>query len=320
MSTEQMATDGAAEPHCFEVKRYVQTTRDKCPNHQMYECTKVHEAATFAPILPDNREVRTNRQMYIGTFIRRVCPFCLFSDTNGCTCAGMYVIAVLSLKGGVGKTTLATNLAAAAHLRGKSTILVDLDKQGSALDWGSMRAENSKLAGIAVSKHDRNFSRARLLELAVGREVVVLDGPPRIGDQSGAAAIAADIVVIPVTPGPFDLWATDETLQELDRADALREQLGRGPVRRLFVANRCASRTVLTRSAREALGQRGQVSETTIQQRVAYPESAAVGESVLTTQPKGPASAELQKLFDEIMPIPVEPVVVATTKKKRGKA
>jgi chromosome partitioning protein len=234
----------------------------------------------------------------------------------------MYVIAVLSLKGGVGKTTLATNLAAAAHLRGKSTILVDLDKQGSSLDWGSMRSESSKLAGIAVSKHDRNFSRARLLELATGREVVVLDGPPRIGDQSSAAAIAADIVVIPVTPGPFDLWATDETLQELDRADALREQLGRGPVRRLFVANRCAARTVLTRSARDALGQRGQVSDTTIQQRVVYPESAATGESVLTTQPKGPAAAELQKLFDEIMPAPVAPasVPVAAAKKKRGKA
>ncbi len=115
------------------------------------------------------------------------CIFFLFGQLDGCTCVHMYVIAVLSLKGGVGKTTLATNLAAAAHLRGKSTILVDLDKQGSSLDWGSMRVEASKLAGIAVSKHDRNFSRARLLELATGREVVVLDGPPRIGDQSSAA-------------------------------------------------------------------------------------------------------------------------------------
>lgn len=215
----------------------------------------------------------------------------------------MYVIAVLSLKGGVGKTTLATNLAAAAHLRGQSTILVDLDRQGSALDWGSARAEDSKLGGIAVAKHDRNFSRARLLELATGRDVAVLDGPPRLGDQAGAAAVAADIVVIPVTPGPFDLWATDATLEELDRADAIREQLGRPAVRRLFVANRAAPRTMLTRSARETMAERGQIAETIIQHRVAYPEAATIGESVLTVQPSSPAALEIDNLFLEIMPM-----------------
>ncbi|MDC3988690.1 ParA family partition ATPase [Polyangium jinanense] len=230
----------------------------------------------------------------------------------------MYVIAILSLKGGVGKTTLATNLAAAAHLRGQSTILVDLDRQGSSLDWGSARTEGSKLAGLAVSKHDRAFSRARLLELAAGRDVAVLDGPPWTGDQSSAAAVAADVVVIPVTPGPFDLWATHETLAELDRADAIREQFGRGPVRRLFVSNRCAPRTVLARSAREAMAARGEVAETVICHRVAYPEAAAIGESVLTTQPKGPAAAEMGKLFKEIMP--TAPATSGSRKKGRGQA
>lgn len=234
------------------------------------------------------------------------------------TSVQMYVIAVLSLKGGVGKTTLATNLAAAAHLRGKSTILVDLDKQGSALDWGSARRETSKLAGIAVSKHDRNFSRARLLELATGRDVAVLDGPPRLGDQSSAAAVAADVVVVPVTPGPFDLWATDETLEELSRADVIREQLGRGPVRRVFVVNRCAPRTVLARSARDAMAERGQVAETLIQQRVAYPEAAAIGEAVMSLAPKSAAATEIDRLLREIWPESAT-ITNATTSKKKGK-
>ncbi len=57
----------------------------------------------------------------------------------------MQTIAVLNQKGGVGKSTLSTNLAAAAHLAGRRTLVLDLDRQGSAFDWYSARAEGSPL-------------------------------------------------------------------------------------------------------------------------------------------------------------------------------
>ena len=55
---------------------------------------------------------------------------------------------------------------------------------------------------------------------------VFLDGPPRLGDVTQSAAVAADVAVLPIQPGPFDFWAVAETLESLDQADQIREQLG----------------------------------------------------------------------------------------------
>src|SRR6266545_854620 len=102
-------------------------------------------------------------------------------------------IAVLNQKGGVGKTTLATNLAAASHLKGRRTLLIDMDRQGSALDWSAARLEGSKLAGLAVVKLDKALALPRFREITEGYEVVFLDGPPRLGDITRSAAVAADV-------------------------------------------------------------------------------------------------------------------------------
>jgi chromosome partitioning protein len=205
-------------------------------------------------------------------------------------------IAVLNQKGGVGKTSLATNLAAAAHLHGLRTLIVDMDRQGSALDWSAARAEGSKLDGLTVVKADKPLAVARLREMARGYEAVVLDGPPRLGDVTRSAACAADVVLIPVQPGPFDLWAASETLELLDGADAIRGELGRPAVRRLFVLNRASTGTVLARDAPAALKEYGELAGV-VHQRIAIPEAAAVGESVLTVEPNGAASEEIRHLF-----------------------
>lgn len=113
-------------------------------------------------------------------------------------------IAVLNQKGGVGKTTIATNLAAAAWLDGRRTLLIDLDRQGLALDWYAARAEGSKLSGLAAVKVDKALAVPRFREITVGYDVVILDGPPRLGDVTRSAAVAADTVLVPVQPGPFD--------------------------------------------------------------------------------------------------------------------
>jgi cellulose biosynthesis protein BcsQ len=63
-------------------------------------------------------------------------------------------VAVLQQKGGSGKTTLAVNLAAAAHLEGRPTLVVDMDRQASAFDWSAARKDGSTLDGLAVVKAD----------------------------------------------------------------------------------------------------------------------------------------------------------------------
>ncbi len=212
------------------------------------------------------------------------------------------IIALLNQKGGVGKTTLALNLASAAHLAGKRTLLVDLDRQGSALDWYAARSERpeSKLAGLVTVKLDRVVSARQFAELGAGYDVLVLDGPARLGELTRSAAIAADLVVIPVQPGPFDLWAGGETLASLDQADAIRAELGRPPVTRTWVVNRASTGTKLARQAPAVLATAGAVAPTVVHQRIAFASSAAIGESVLTTDPDSPAAREVLGLYHDI--------------------
>lgn len=212
----------------------------------------------------------------------------------------MVVVAVINQKGGVGKTTLAVNLAAAAHLEGKRTLIVDMDEQGSAAEWYAARSDTSKLAGLVVVKMDRPLSLTKFRELSRGYEFVALDGPPRLDKVSTSAAVAADVVVMPVSPGPFDLWATSSTLKTLDDADDIRAQLDRAPVRRVFVINRAEVGTVLTRETPDALGERGEVLDAVVHQRIAFKTSALDGESVVTMADGGAAAKEIHAVYRAI--------------------
>ncbi|MBA3843784.1 MAG: AAA family ATPase [Actinobacteria bacterium] len=195
----------------------------------------------------------------------------------------MLIVAVLQQKGGSGKTTIAINLAAAAHLEGKRALVVDMDRQASAFDWSAARQDGSSLDGLAVVKADKAIALPRFKEIVRGYDVVFLDGPPRLGEITQSAAVAADLALMPIQPGPFDFWAVAETLESLDQADRVREQLGRAPVRRAFVVNRATARSKLAREAEGAVSDAGGVLLGVLHQRLAYPEAAGRGEAVVTT-------------------------------------
>lgn len=210
----------------------------------------------------------------------------------------MFTISVLNQKGGAGKTTLATNLAAAAHLAGRRTALLDLDRQGSAFDWYSARADGSKLDGLAVARADKALSLPKFRELARGAEVVVCDGPPRLGDVTRAAAVAADVVVIPLRPGGYDLWACDETLELLNSADEIRALAGQGNVPRIFVLNGAATRTRVFAQVADALAkEQRKVCPVVIHNRTAFAASVPFGESVLTMFAGSEAAREIAELY-----------------------
>jgi chromosome partitioning protein len=207
-----------------------------------------------------------------------------------------FTVAVVQQKGGVGKTTLTINLAAAAHLSGLRTLVADMDRQGSAFDWWRARADGSKLDGLDVQRADRALSLPQIQRLSRGYDVVLLDGG-KLGELTQAAAVAADVVLFPVRPGIFDMWAMQSTLESIDRADLVRAELDRAPIRRAYALNNAPVRSRLAREAEEALRADGSNLLGVVHQRVAFALAAMRGESVLTFPGAELAREEIQNLW-----------------------
>ena len=128
------------------------------------------------------------------------------------------VIAFCNLKGGAGKTTLAVNVASALHRGGTRVVLVDADPQGSATAWASRAAELGREGPPCISVASAALRRD-LPKLVAPFEVAIIDGPARLGSETRAAMLAADLVVVPMSPGAVDLWAATETVRVLEEAE-----------------------------------------------------------------------------------------------------
>ncbi len=204
----------------------------------------------------------------------------------------MHVIAVLNQKGGAGKTTIATHLARALQLGGAGVLLVDSDPQGSARDWAAVRDEQPvTVVGIdrpTIERDLRNIAR---------QDFVVIDGAPQAADLAISAIKAASFVLIPVQPSPYDIWATaalvDLVKQRIEVTD--------GKLRAAFVVSRVIKGTKIGAEITEALtGYRLPILAARVTQRVSYPGTAALGTTVLDTEPDGEAAREIRALADEI--------------------
>ncbi len=208
----------------------------------------------------------------------------------------MKVISILNQKGGVGKTTISVNLASAIAKKGKSVLLVDADPQGSALDWFASRSDEMEPLFPVVGCAKPNLHKT-IPDLGKGRDVVVIDGAPRVTDLARAAIMASDLVLIPVQPSPYDVWAAEEVVKLIKEA-----QIYRPEIQAAFVINRKIAKTAIGRDIVDALeGFEVEVLDSTLSQRVVYAESAAVGVAVFEQDSKSYATREVNRLAKEVL-------------------
>lgn len=203
------------------------------------------------------------------------------------------VISLLNQKGGVGKTTLAVHVATALAQSGARVLLLDADSQGSALDWAAMRSEAPP---FSVAGLPRPTLHRDILSFVPDYDAIVIDGPPRVNEVARSAILASDLVLIPVQPSPYDIWAAKEIVDLLREASVFNEKL-----KSVFVINRKIVNTALGRDVSAALADyQLPVLHSHICQRVAFAESAALGQTVLETDAHSLASQEIQALIEEI--------------------
>jgi len=200
----------------------------------------------------------------------------------------MRTVAFVSQKGGSGKSTIASSLAVAAHQTNEKVCVIDMDPQGSLMNWARIRAAGD--IEVLASGAARLPALLATLERR-GVTLVLLDTPGAEGAASSAAMQAADLSIVPSRPSLFDLRACA-------RARAALEEIG---AKFVFLLNQCPpAQTARVQDGVEALEEMGGLISPLILARVDYQDAARRGRGVTELNPSGAAAQEMYGLWQSI--------------------
>ncbi len=197
----------------------------------------------------------------------------------------MKTVAILSEKGGAGKTTLAVHLATAAQLAGLSTAIIDLDPQASAADWADSRSEPPEALAIPPARLAAILDKLR----AGGCRFVVIDTGRDSNNAGYTAAQAADLVLIPCRVGRFDIRALSRTLDLAKLA---------GKPAQLVFNDLAPNATNMRAEAIEALAPMGcAIAPVQLSHRAAFRDAPMSGRTAQEIEPNSAAAAEVAAVF-----------------------
>ena len=197
----------------------------------------------------------------------------------------MKIVAIISQKGGAGKTTLAVHLASAAAAAGHTTAIIDLDPQATAASWGDRReADAPEVISGQAARLPARVSAAR----QSGADFLVLDTAPNADQVVSRAARAADLVLIPCRAAAFDLEAIETTLM-----------LAKAAMKPAYVVlNAVPPRSGIGKEAGQGLAARGvQVAPHQLTHRAAFAHGVIDGRTAQEFEPHGKAAEEVETLY-----------------------
>ncbi len=204
------------------------------------------------------------------------------------------IITIGNTKGGVGKSTIATNLVVESSTHGKKSLLIDADIQGSSLAFRATR-EKDDIKAMAITtatlhKDVRDFVF----------DVIIIDVGGRDSSVFRSAIMACDIMIIPILPSQYDIWAANDTVEILKEARAFID------IPAYFILNQVIPNTIIAREAKAAINDFSndvKLLDTFLYSRVAYKNSTGQGMGVSEYEKDGKSAQEVKQLYREVMTI-----------------
>jgi chromosome partitioning protein len=205
------------------------------------------------------------------------------------------IIGVTNLKGGVGKTTIAQNLAVCFAHMGFKTCIVDTDTNSNSLSWSAAREEELPSITVVGSTEPKAIGKM-VRDMHKDYEVVVIDGTPSLSEMTTRIILASDLLLIPILPGAHDLRAMNLFFERLEQAKEVREEI---PA--YFLINQYAANINVHRGMKEAVESFGiPLLDTTLSKRAVYIETALEGKGAYESADLK-AKEEMVNLTTEIL-------------------
>ena len=195
------------------------------------------------------------------------------------------ILTVGNTKGGVGKTTLAVNIAIARALAGRDVWLIDGDRQGTAQTAIAIRAEAGHQPGIACATYPDGPTLRNQVQQQRGKfDDIIIDAGGRDSTALRAALILSDVLLVPFQPRSYDVWALDDIAGLIDEARSVRDGL------RAFAVLNCADTGEASADNADAAAAVADIPQfeylaTPIRRRKSFANGAGQGLSVLEIKP-----------------------------------
>ena len=203
------------------------------------------------------------------------------------------IITVGNTKGGVGKTTIAVNLAVEAAKDGKNVLLIDTDPQGSSTAFRAEREQDDIKAIALVSEKLHKDIKG----FVTAFDFIIIDAGGRDTAVFRSAVAACNLFLLPVLPSQFDVWAAEDAVKVFKEIQPFNDMVGR------MVLNMVRPNTRVSTEAQEALaeyeGDLPLLAER-LHNRVAFKTSISTGQGVTEYEPTGKAAAEIRALYAKI--------------------